>query len=84
MTAMVSVKATTREERRNKSRNKWLEDAVAYLIKIGVYAPDELEGANELAEILWDSSDNEDYFDDHAMFQSAKEAVDEELTYWGD
>lgn len=84
MTAMVSVKATTREERRNKSRNKWLEDAVAYLIKIGVYAPDELEGANELAEILWDSSDNEDYFDDHALFQSAEDAVDEELTYWGD
>lgn len=84
MTAMISATATTREERRNKSRNKWLEDAVAYLIKIGVYAPDELEGANELAEILWDSSDNEDYFDDHALFQSAEDAVDEELTYWGD
>lgn len=84
MTAMVSVKATTRQERLEAARAEWIQTAMAYLLKLGIYAPDELEGANELAEILWDGSDNEDYFDDHALFQSAEDAVDEELTYWGD
>jgi hypothetical protein len=84
MTAMISVKATTRQERLEAARTEWIQEATTYLFKLGVYAPDELEGANELAEILWDSSDNEDYFDDHANFMGAVDAVDEELTYWGD
>lgn len=84
MTAMISAKATTRQERLEAARTEWIQAAINHLLKLGVYAPDELEGANELAEMLWDNSDNEDCFDDHALFMSAVDAVDEELTYWGD
>lgn len=81
---MVSVKATTRQERLDAARAEWIQSAITYLFKLGVYAPDELEGANELAEVLWDGSDNEDCADDLTLFVSAEHAVDEELTYWGD
>jgi hypothetical protein len=85
MTAVVSVKATTREERLIAARNAWIQEAMNYMFKLGIYdAIEEAEGANELAEILWDGSDNEEFFDDHTLFMSPSDAVDEELTYWGD
>lgn len=66
-------------------RNEWINAAINYLMKLGVYAPDELEGANELAETLWEGSDDDQYCDSaHAIRVCAEEAVDEELTYWGD
>lgn len=64
-------------------RNEWIKAAINYLM-LGVYAPDELEGANELAETLWEGSDNDQYWNDHALRVCAEDAVDEELTYWGD
>lgn len=84
MTAMVSVKATTRDERFNAYRNEWIQTAVNYLLRIGVYAPDELEGANELAETLWESSDNDEFWNDEALRLCPEDAVDEEMTYWGE
>lgn len=84
MTAMVAVKATTRKERLEAARTQWIQEAIDYLFKLGVFTAGELEDANSLAESLWDNSDNEDYFEDHVHFLGAADAVDEELTYWGD
>lgn len=84
MTAMISAKAETRKERYDRIEAEWINEAMAYLLALGIYAPDELEGANELAESLWDNSDNRCLIDEPDHFLSAKEAVDEELTYWGD
>lgn len=65
-------------------RNEWITTAISYLMKLGVYAQEEFEGANELAETLWGGSNNEHYLSDQSMLTSAVDAVDEELTYWGD
>lgn len=80
MTAVLKVQATTRSERLAAERREWLADAVAYMISIGLYAQEEVDQAYDLAENLHyhllDGLGEMEY--------SAKEAVDEELTYWGD
>lgn len=65
-------------------RTAWIQQAVDYMIELSLYSPDDLKGARELAETLWESSDNEDVFMDCTRLFTAKDAVDEELTYWGD
>ena len=40
-------------------REGWIQQAIDYLIKLGAYLPGEVKGARELAETLWESSDNE-------------------------
>lgn len=80
MTAVKTVAFESRSDRQNRERVVWVAEAVAYLIALGVYAPDELEGANDLADNLWWYARDEG----GEMMYSAKEAVDEELTYWGD
>jgi hypothetical protein len=80
MTAVQVVKIETRSERQARERLVWIDDAVAYLIAIGVYAPDEFEGAKDLAENLHCNLVDEDGEIDY----TPQESVDEELTYWGD
>ena len=65
-------------------RTGWVQQAIDYMLEIKLYSTDELEGARELAETLWENSDNEDIFKDCTQLFSAKDAVDEELTYWGE
>lgn len=84
MSAVRAFKVATRQERLDAFRTQWIQEAIDYLYKLGVYAPDELEGANELAETIWENSDNEIYFEDHALRYSAVDAVDSELSYWGE
>ena len=69
-----------RGERQSLERKEWIADAVAYLLAIGVYAQEEVYEAFYLAESLQYHSRDEG----GEMMYSAKEAVDEELSYWGD
>ena len=80
MTAVVEVKSETRTERLAAERRKWIADAVAYMISIGLYAQEEIYDAVYLAEDLYLSNLDTTW----EMIFSAEEAVDEELTYWGD
>ncbi len=80
MTAVVEVKAVTRAERQAAERREWIADAVGYMISIGLYAQDEIYDALDLAENLHYHSVDEG----GELMYSAVDAVDEELTYWGD
>lgn len=79
MTAVISVKAKTRKERQDEERREWIADAVQYMIMIGLYSQDEVYEAVDLAENLHYSNE-----EGGEIYQTAKEAIDEELTYWGD
>ena len=80
MTAVKEVAFETRSDRQARIRKEWIADAVGYLIGLGVYAQEEVEQAYELADNLhWHAKD-----EGGEMMYDAKEAVDEELTYWGD
>jgi hypothetical protein len=79
MTAVKAVAFETRSDRQARIRKEWIADAVGYLIGLGVYAQEEVEQAYELADNLhWHAKD-----EGGEMMYTAKEAVDEELTYWG-
>lgn len=64
------------------NEQEWVQAAVNHFFKLGVFSAAEADQAFELAEGLWDNSDNKLY--DHAQWISPEDAVDEELTYWGD
>lgn len=55
-------------------RKEWMADAVWYMLDIGLFTQDEINDCYYLAECLVDG-----YTD-----CTPKDAVDEELTYWGD
>lgn len=80
MTAMISSSARTKTEKLEEAKAKWIEEAVSYMLFIGIYAQDEVEGATDLAENLYYHSLDER----GEVMYSAHEAVDEELTYWGE
>ncbi|UAW53462.1 hypothetical protein QGX15_gp014 [Pseudomonas phage psageK4e] len=80
MTAVKAVTFVTRSDRQAAERKEWIADAVAHMISIGLYAQEEVDQAYELADNLHYHSKDEG----GEMMYSAKEAVDEELTYWGD
>lgn len=66
-------------------KTRWKADALAYMHELKIFdftILSECADAVQLAESLWDNSEN-DLFD-HAMWIDPKEAVDEELTYWCD
>lgn len=63
-----------RRDRLARERKTWIADAVWYMLDIGLYTQDEINDAYYLADNLVDGY--EDF--------TPKEAVDEELTYWGD
>lgn len=64
------------------NQQEWIQAAVNHFFKLSVFAAEEAAEAFELAEGLWDNSDN--HLHDHAPWISPEDAVDEELTYWGD
>lgn len=80
MTAVKEVTFVTRSARQAVERMEWIADAVAYMISIGLFAQEEIYDCVALAESLHYHSKDEG----GEMMYSAKEAVDEELTYWGD
>lgn len=80
MTAVSNVTFETRTERQARERGTWIEEAVAYMIKIGLYAQEEVEQAVDLAESLHFHLVDEG----GEMMYNPQEVVDEELTYWGD
>jgi hypothetical protein len=80
MTAVKEVSFVTRSERQAAERREWIADAVGYMIGLGIYAQEEVYDCFALAESLEYHARDEG---GELMF-SAKEAVDEELTYWGD
>lgn len=80
MTAVKEVSFVTRSDRQAAERKEWIADAVGYMISIGFYAQEEVDEAVCLAETLHYHNLDEG----GEMTYSAKEAVDEELTYWGD
>lgn len=67
---------------RNRRKEKWLEIATAELIKSGAYQPEEYNDALDMAENIWDNTDNEG--EQWANWVDAVDAVKEELSYWGD
>lgn len=80
MTAVKYIQAVTRSERQASEARAWIADAVGYMISLGLFAQEEVGDAIDLAESL-----HYHYRDEGGeMTLSAKEAVDEELTYWGD
>lgn len=62
-------------------KREWLADAVQYMFMIGLFTQEEIYDAVDLAESLHYHGL---YKDEVNPSFSAKEAVDEELTYWGD
>ncbi|QNO00492.1 hypothetical protein phiPsa347_010 [Pseudomonas phage phiPsa347] len=69
-----------RSHRQAQERREWIDEAVVYLLALGIYAQDEITDAANLAIYLFSSARDEG----GEIMYSAKEAVDEELTYWGD
>jgi hypothetical protein len=80
MTAVKYIQAVTRSERHATEAREWIADAVQYMIMIGLFAQEEIYEATDLAENLHFHARDEG----GEMMYDAKEAVDEELTYWGD
>lgn len=60
---------------------EWIADAVSYMYDIGLFTQEEWKDCVSLAESL---HENGLYEDEVVPYFSAKEAVDEELTYWGE
>lgn len=80
MTAVKAVAFETRSDRQARIRKAWIADAVAYMISIGLYAQEEHEQAYELADNLhWHYKD-----EGGEIYDTPQDAVDEELTYWGE
>jgi len=80
MTAVKSVAAITRFERQQAERREWIADLVGYSYLIGLFSQDEMIDALDLAESLYHNSVDEG----GELQYTAKESLDEELTYWGD
>ena len=80
MTAVKYVQAVTRTERQAAEAREWIADAVGYMMNIGLFAQEEIYDALDLAETLHYGNRDEG----GELMGSAKEVVDEELTYWGD
>lgn len=64
------------------TRREWIVDAVAYMLDIGLFTPEEnsLNQCHELAETLYESYVVEQGEEDDPCKPS--DAVDEDLTYW--
>lgn len=78
-TDMTAV-AVPRSERQAAEAREWIADAVQYMSMIGLFTQEEIYDALCLAESL-----HYHYRDEGGeMMSSAEEAVDEELTYWGE
>jgi len=80
MTAVKSVVSISRKARQEAERREWIADVVGYSYMIGLFSQDEMIDALDLAESLYHSA-----IDEGGELQyTAKESLDEELTYWGE
>lgn len=79
---------TERSERQAQERKDWIAEAIGYLFMIGAVDEGDIfysgtlysSTAYDLAESLWYHARDEG----GELMYSPKEAVDEEMTYWGD
>jgi hypothetical protein len=85
MTAVRAFVVETKADKLERLTTEWLQEAVGYMFTLKMYDgvdPQEISQAYELAETLWENSDNAGLsFED---WLTPEEAVDEELSYWGD
>lgn len=65
----------------NDQVKEWIADAIAYMYDIGLFTQAEWKDCVDLAESLHYHGR---YQDEINPSFSAKDAVDEELTYWGE
>lgn len=78
MSAFVEVSAITKAKKIEAHRNRWIDEATQYMGQLGMFNLEiekEYVDAYQLAESLFDTND---------IGTTAKEAVQEELTYWGE
>lgn len=86
MTAVRAFSVETKAEKLERLERLWLQEAAGYMFSKSIFDGtdvQEISQAYELAETLWENSDNADYADTESWI-TPQEAVDEELTYWGD
>lgn len=69
---------STRAERQAQERKEWIARAISYMSYLEVVTEDET--AYSLAESLWYNSRDEG----GEMMYTPIEAVDEEISYWGE
>lgn len=69
-----------RADRQARERKAWIEEAVEYLLSLGIFTQEYRADAVQLSESL------HDFYKDEGgeVDVSAEEAVDEELTYWSE
>ncbi|MND53815.1 hypothetical protein D3C80_448630 [compost metagenome] len=70
----------TRADRQALERDQWMREAADYLVSLGVFEDIKDNRLWQLVDSLHHHSKDEG----GEMMYTAKEAVDEELTYWGD
>lgn len=70
----------TRDDLLALQKDAWVAQATQYLVELGVYSTLEHTAAYMLAESLWEGADN----DGSPTDATPQEAVQEELSYWGD
>lgn len=86
MTAVRAYSIETKADKAARLEKEWLKEAAGYMFKLNIFDGTdvkEIADAYQLAETLWENSDNMDA-PDWGNWMTPKEAVDEELTYWGD
>ena len=69
-----------RSVRQTAERMHWINDAVSYLINMGIFTQEERSEAENMAETLLEASIDEG----GEIYIEPAEAVDEELSYWGE
>lgn len=70
----------TRDDLLALQKDEWVAQATQYMVSLGVYSTLEHTAAYMLAESLWHTSDN----DGSSCDVTPQEAVEEELSHWGD
>lgn len=78
MTAVVAISAVTKAKKLESQRGHWIDEATQYMGQLGMFNLEiekEYVDAYQLAESLWDTND---------VGTTVKEAVQEELSYWGE
>ncbi len=70
----------TRDDLLALQKDAWVAQATQYMVALGVYTTLEHTAAYMLAESLWENADN----DGSSTDLTPQEAVEEELSYWGD
>lgn len=69
-----------RSERQARERRSWIAGAMAYMFEMRLFSASQYNQCQDFAETLWFANRNEG----GEMMNTPQEAVDEEISYWGD